>query len=358
MTVLIGARVNLCLVLSLFSTAVMQSAAAQEASFFAGKKIALVIGFDVGGGYDLYARTVARHLSTHIPGHPIFVPQNMPGAGSRVAGNWLYNVAPKDGTAIGTLVQSSAIDQALQEPGIRFDAAKFNWIGNPTVDNLVTISWSTAGLATLDQVKSKGGLFCGGTGGGPTMMFPQIVNRLLGTRIKVVAGYPGLSAVNLAIERGEVNCVGGTTWSSIKATMRAALDERKIDILVQWGIAKDPEISAYARREVPLAQELVANALVQNEFDRGVLGFISSGAAMGRPLLAPPGVPPERVNTLRRAFDETMKDPAFLDDAARSNMEVKPLSGEALQRIAADAAQFPPDGLARAKELISLEGSR
>ncbi len=215
---IVPAAVRVVLALALVSAAA--SALAQEASFFAGKKVQLVVGFDVGGGYDLYARTVARHLTNHIPGQPTFVPQNMPGAGSRVAGNWLYNLAPKDGTAIGTIVQSAAIDQALQEPGIRFDAAKFNWIGNPTVDNLVTISWSASGFATLDDVKTKGGLFCGGTGGGPTMMYPQIINRLLGTRIKVVAGYPGVSAINLAMERGEVNCVGGTTWSSIKSTMR------------------------------------------------------------------------------------------------------------------------------------------
>jgi len=340
-------------VLALALAAAAASALAQEASFFAGKKIQLVVGFDVGGGYDLYARTVARHLTDHIPGQPTFVPQNMPGAGSRVAGNWLYNLAPKDGTAIGTIVQSAAIDQALQEPGIRFDAAKFNWIGNPTVDNLVTISWSAAGFATLDDVKVKGGLFCGGTGGGPTMMYPQIVNRLLGTKIKVVAGYPGVSAINLAMERGEVNCVGGTTWSSIKSTMRQVLEERKIDVLVQWGTAKDPEISAYAGRDVPLAQELGGNAL-----DRRVLTFISSGAAMGRPLLAPPGVPPARVAVLRRAFDDTMTDRAFLADAARSAMEIKPLTGEALQQIAADAAQFPPDALARAKELISVDATR
>ena len=348
MTVPIRAGVKALLLLLLSS-----AATAQEASFFTGKKIQLVVGFDVGGGYDLYARTVARHLGKHIPGHPTFVPQNMPGAGSRVAGNWLYNVAAKDGTAIGTLVQSSAIDQALQEPGIRFDAATFNWIGNPTVDNLVTISWSASGLATLDDVKSKGGLFCGGTGGGPTMMFPQIINRLTGSRIKVVAGYPGVSAINLAMERGEVNCVGGTTWSSIKATMRQMLIDRKINVLVQWGTAKDPDISAYARRDVPLAQELG-----QDELDRNVLSFISSGTAMGRPLLAPPGVPPERVRVLRRAFDDTMKDAEFLAEAAKLNMEVKPLPGEVLQTLAKEVAQFPPDGLARAKDLIRLEGGR
>src|SRR5262245_43171231 len=174
---------------------------AQEAEFFAAKNIQLVVGFDVGGGYDLYARTVARHWSRHIPGHPTFVPQNMPGAGTRTAANWLYNVAPKDGTAVGTIVQSSPVDQALGEPGIRFDAAKFSWLGNPVVDNLVTLSWSASGLATLDDVKSKGGLFCGSTGAGPTTVFPRVINQLLGTQIKVVAGYPGQTAVNIAMER-------------------------------------------------------------------------------------------------------------------------------------------------------------
>ena len=212
----------------------------QESSFFAGKTIALVIGFEVGGGYDLYARTVARHWSRHIPGNPSFVPQNMPGAGTRVAANWLYNVAPKDGTAVGTIVQSAAVDQALGEPGIRYDAALFNWLGNPIVDNLVTVAWSASGLATLDDVKAKGGLFCGSTGGGPTTVFPRVINQLMGTQIKVVAGYRGQSAVNIAMERGEVNCIGGTTWSSVKATMRPMLDARKLNVLVQWGASKDP----------------------------------------------------------------------------------------------------------------------
>jgi tripartite-type tricarboxylate transporter receptor subunit TctC len=340
-------------VLWALSIAVNWPCGAEEASFFAGKNIQLVTGFDVGGGYDLYARTVARHWSRHIPGNPTFVPQNMPGAGSRTAANWLFNVAPKDGTAIGTIVQSSAVDQALAEPGIRFDAAAFNWLGNPIVDNLVTLSWSASGLATLEDVKSKGGLFCGSTGGGPTTVFPRVVNQLLGMQIKVVAGYPGQSAVNIAMERGEVNCIGGTTWSSVKATMRPLLDQRKVNMLVQWGATKDTEISAYANRDVPLIQEFG-----QNDLDRRVLVFIGSGAAFGRPLLAPPGVPAERVKILRQAFDRAMKDPEFLAEAAKLNMDIKPLGGEDLQRIATDVVQSPPEGLTRAKELIGSTATR
>ena len=228
---------------------------------------------------------MARHWTRHIPGNPTFVPQNMPGAGTRIAANWLYSVAPKDGTAVGTVVQSTAVDQALGEPGIRFDAAQFNWLGNPIVDNLVTLSWGASGLATLDDVKTKSGLFCGSTGGGPTTVFPRVINQLIGTQIKVVTGYPGQTAVNIAMERGEVNCIGGTTWSSVKATMRPMLDGRKVNMLVQWGATKDPEISAYANRDVPLIQELG-----QTDLDRRVLMFIGSGAAFGRPLLAPPGI--------------------------------------------------------------------
>ena len=275
------------------------------------------------------------------------VPQNMPGAGTRTAGNYLYNVAPKDGTAIGTLVQSTPVDQALGEPGIRFDSAKFNWLGNPIVDNLVTLSWATSGLATIEDVKTKGGLFCGSTGAGPTSVFPRVINQLLGTQIKIIAGYPGQSSTIIAMERGEVNCIGGTTWASVKATMRPILDARKVNVLVQWGTNDDTDISAYAKRKVPLIQDYG-----QNDLDRRVLIFIGSGAAFGRPLLAPPGVPPERIALLRRAFDATMRDPEFLAETSRLSMEIKPVAGEELQRLAVDVAQAPPAALARAKELI------
>src|SRR5262249_36639328 len=339
--------IRLAALTTLASVALANSGPCGAQDFYVGKSIQLVIGFDVGGGYDLYARTVARHWSRHIPGNPNFVPQNMPGAGTRIAANWLYGVAPKDGTAVGTVVQSTAVDQALGEPGIRFDAAQFNWLGNPIVDTLVTLSWSASGLATLDDVKTKGGLFCGSTGGGPTTVFPRVINQLLGMQIKVVTGYPGQTAVNIAMERGEVNCIGGTTWSSVKATMRPMLDARKLNMLVQWGATKDPEISAYANRDVPLIQELGPSNL-----DRRVLHFIGSGAAFGRPLLPPPGVPRERVDILRQAFDRTMKDPEFLAEAARLNMDIKPLGGAELQKIATDVVQSRPEDLARAKELI------
>lgn len=319
---------------------------AEETLFYRGKTIQLVIGFDVGGGYDLYARTVARHWSRHIPGNPTFVPQNMPGAGTRNAANWLYNIAPKDGTAIGTIVQSTAVEQALGEPGIRFDAAQFNWLGNPIVDNLVTLSWAASGLETIEDVKAKGGLFCGSTGAGPTMVFPRVINQLLGTQIKVIAGYPGQTQVNIAMERGEVNCLGGSAWSSVKATMRPLLDARKLSLLVQWGAMADAEISNYARRAVPLAQDFG-----QTDLDRRVLAFIGSGAAFGRPLLTTPGVPPERVAMLREAFDRTMADPAFRAEAEKLHMDIKPIGGAELQAIAASVVRSKPDDIARAREL-------
>jgi len=195
-----------------------QAVAGDAGSFFAGKRIQLVIGWEVGGGYDIYARLLARHLGKHIPGNPAIVPQNMPGAGSRQAANWLYNIAPKDGTAIATIGQGTPLDQAMNDPGVRYDAAKLNWIGNPIIDNLVTAVTQRTGVETLDDLKRKGGVICGDVGAGPTSTFPEILNQLLGTRNRIIAGFPGVNSVHLAMERGEVDCIGGTTWSSMKAT--------------------------------------------------------------------------------------------------------------------------------------------
>jgi tripartite-type tricarboxylate transporter receptor subunit TctC len=341
-----------------FGSLVVPVANAQDmprdlATFFAGKRIQLVIGWEVGGGYDIYARLLARHIGKHIPGNPAIVPQNMPGAGSRQAANWLYNIAAKDGTAMATIGQGTPLDQAMNDPGVRYDAAKLNWIGNPIIDNLVTAVTQRAGVETLDDLKRKGGVFCGDVGAGPTSTFPEILNQLLGTRNKIIPGFPGVNSVHLAMERGEVDCIGGTTWSSMKATRGQKLRNRELSLLVQWGTLKDSEISDYMRRDIPLILDIAQNAL-----DRSALNYIVASATIGRPFVVPPGLTDERVAALRHAFDLTMRDPEFLDEAARASMDIKPLGGEALQKLATEVAQAPASGLERARELIGRSGAK
>jgi tripartite-type tricarboxylate transporter receptor subunit TctC len=341
-------RVAVVIAVALQLAAAGTTAAAEDlAAFYAGKRIQMVIGWEVGGGYDVYARLLGRHIGKHIPGNPAVVPQNMPGAGSRLAANWLYNIAPKDGTAIATIGQGTPLDQAMSEPSVRYDAAKLNWIGNPIIDNLVTAVTQRSGVETLDDLKHKGGLFCGDVGAGPTSTFPEILNQLLGTRNKIIQGFPGVNSVHLAMERGEVDCIGGTTWSSMKATRGQKLRNRELALLVQWGTMKDPEISDYMQREIPLILDIA-----QTELDRKALNFIVASATIGRPFAAPPGLTDERVQALRRAFDATMKDAEFLAEAAKANMDIKPLAGETLQKLATEVAQAPAAGLDRAKELI------
>lgn len=333
-------------------SAIAAAQADDVADFYRGKQITLVIGYSAGGGYDLYARAVGRFLGSHIPGHPTIIAQNMPGAGSRKAGNWLYNVAPKDGSAIGMLGQNTPMDQALRNQGIKFDVAKFNWIGNPILDNNITMTWAASGYATIQDVLDKGGLVCGGTGAtSPSILQPQILNNLLGARIRIISGYPGGSAVNLAMERGEVNCRGSNSWASMKATLSQWMRDHKADVLVQWGLKKDPEISAWQGRDVPLITELA-----KTDADRRALNLLVSGVAMGRPLVAPPNVPAPRVAALRKAFDETMKDPKFLADAKKQKMDISPVSGEELQQIATETVQTAAPVIARAQALITRHG--
>jgi tripartite-type tricarboxylate transporter receptor subunit TctC len=344
-SVILSGRVILSLAVVMAATIPSSARAADE--FYKGKTIQISVGFAAGGGYDVYARLIARHMGKYIPGNPTFIVQNMPGAGSRVAANWLYNVAPKDGTALASVVQGTPVDQVMKERGVRFDAAKFAWIGNPIVDNLVTLSSRKSGLATLDDVKTKGGLVCGSTGAGPTVTMPKILGGILPANIRIVTGYPGVPAINLALERDEVNCLGGTGWSSMKATMSQMMAKGELYVLTQWGTAKNPEISKFAGRDVPLATEVA-----RNDVDREAAAFISSTTALSRPLLAPPGVPADRVDILRRAFDATMKDAEFLADAKRAKADILPISGEKMQQIVDSVIHASPAAQKRAKELI------
>jgi tripartite-type tricarboxylate transporter receptor subunit TctC len=321
------------------------AAADDVADFYRGKRISLVIGYGSGGGYDIYARMLGRFIGEHIPGKPTIVPQNMPGAGSRSAANWLYTIAPKDGTVIATLGQATPTDQALSQPGVRFDARKFNWIGNlAVVNNFMFVSAST-GVKTIDEAKTKS-LAIGASGASsPSVLYPQVSNNLLGTKFKIVAGYPGGGDINIAVERHEVDGRGSDSWASMKSTHPDWIRDHKINILFQVGPKREADLP-----EVPLWSELA-----QNDDQRQALEILSGDAAVGRPILTAPNVPADRVAALRKAFDDTLRDPQFIAAAKQANMYFNPMGGEELQQVVEKIASPPERILALVKQAIEIK---
>jgi tripartite-type tricarboxylate transporter receptor subunit TctC len=312
------------------------------ADFYRGKTITAVVGTSPGGDYDLRLRMVARHIGRHIPGNPTVVVNNMPGGGGLVVANWLANVAPHDGSVIVALSQNMPVHQATGAPGVKFDVRTFNWIGNTTDSPNVTNSWYTTGIRTIQDVMQRE-LVVGATGtASGSYLYPYAMNQLVGTKFKIVTGYPGGNNVNLAMERGEVGGRGSNSWASWKSTHPQWLAEKKIFILVQVALKRNAELP-----DVPTMAELA-----KNDLDRQVLTFISADTAISRPLLTNAGVPAERVEALRHAFDETMKDPEFLAEAAKSKTDINAMTGEQAQKIAVDTVNAPAEVRARANALI------
>jgi tripartite-type tricarboxylate transporter receptor subunit TctC len=318
------------------------------ADFYRGKRLILVIGYGTGGGYDLYARMLGRFLGDHIPGKPTIVPQNMPGAGSRGAANWLYKVAPHDGTVIATLSQTTPTDQALGQAGVQFDVRKFNWIGNMVVVNNLLFVRAATGVSTIAQAKEKV-LSIGATGASsPSVLYPQVSNNLIGTKFRIVSGYPGGGDVNIAVERGEVDGRGSDSWASLQSTHPDWLRDHTINILFQIGNKREAGMP-----DVPLWSELGTN-----DEQRQILDILSGDVAVGRPILTAPDVPPDRVKALRQAFDETLADPAFKAAAAEAHMDFNPIGGEELQAIAGRIAGASQDIIAKVKEAIVIKDMR
>jgi len=312
------------------------------ADFYKGKSIDLIIGFTQGGGYDVYARTVARHIVRHIPGNPTIVPKQMTGAGSRKAAAYVYNVAAKDGTTLGATDQSIPVQQALGE-ALQFDSTKFLWIGNPNADINTLAFWHTAGIKSVADLKKKETVV-GATGPNTSAQYPQVMNNLLGTKMKIITGYPGGADINLAMERGEVQGRGSNAWASWKSTKADWLKGGKVDIIVQIGLKKADDLP-----NVPLLMDLATNP-----DDHAALKLLSSGTALGRPLYTTPAAPMDRVTALRRAFDATMTDAQFLAEAKKMDLDLNPVTGEELQQIVAEVVATPP---AIAKRLVdALEG--
>ena len=333
---------RVCLGVS-FCAALIASAAqaAGVDEFYRGKTIDLVIGYSPGATYDLYARTVGRHLGTHIPGYPRVVPRNLPGAGSRIAVNFVYQVGPQDGTVIGTADQSLAVEQAMGDKKLTFDVNRLWWIGNPVVSNNTTVAWHTSGIRTVDDVKARE-VSVGATGASTSSQYPMAMNALLGTKFKIILGYPGANDINLAMERGEVAAKGSDSWAAWKATRPEWLASKKINILVQIGLTPSPEMPG-----VPLLMDLG-----KTPEDRDVLKLLSSSVVIGRPLFAGPQVPADRVAALREAFEQTMRDPEFLADVAELKLDLSPVTGQQIQSLVAEIVSTPSSIASRLKDII------
>src|SRR5437588_3381876 len=302
---------------------IAQAQAQNPAAFYKGKTIDLYIGYSAGGGYDVYASLLARHMGRFIPGNPTIVAKNMPGAGSLVLANWLYNVAPKEGTAFGMIGRGTGFDPLLGSTKAQFDATKFNWLGSMNDEVSVCVAWHTTGINTLEQVKQRE-LTVGGSGpAADTDQFPKVLNATIGTKFKIVTGYPGGNDIDLAMERGEVMGRCGWSWSSVIATHKHWLDERKIGVLVQLSLSKHPDLP-----NVPLIMDFA-----RNDEEKQIFKLVFARQPMGRPFLAPPGIPADRVAALRKAFMDAMKDPSFLAEAEKAKLEINPVSGEAVQSI-------------------------
>ncbi len=330
-------------VLSAAPASAQATTAAPVDQFYRGKLISLYIGFTVGGGYDVYGRLVARYLGKHIPGNPTVVPVNMEGAGSVKLANWLYNVAPKDGSAIGIVNRGVPFEPLVGNAALaRFDGSKFTWLGSTTDEVSVCVAWKRTGITRFEELYEKE-LIVGGTGAGADdYVFPKVIGGILGARMRLVSGYPGGNDVDFAMERGEVDGRCGWSWSSVVSTRQEWLRNGNIKVLLQVALRKHPDMP-----DVPLVMDLA-----RNDEERQIMRLVFLRLTLGRPFLAPPGIPPQRAAILQNAFDAMVKDPIFLAEAKRLRLEISPISGRELQKLMVEAATTPPALLAKARRYV------
>jgi tripartite-type tricarboxylate transporter receptor subunit TctC len=334
-----------CLLLALLSAlAAPAASAASLEEFYRSHTVTVLIGYSVAGGYDNYGRVLARHIGRHIPGHPDVVPQNMPGAGSLRAANFLYNAAPKDGSIFGIFTRGMAMEPLLGNDAARFDATKFTWIGSIANEVSVCTSWYTSPIKSWNDMLTKPFTVSGEGSGSDPDIFATVLRNVFGAKIKLVTGYPGTNEMTLAMERGEIDGRCGWSLSSIKAQRPAWLAEKKLNLLVQLNLTRSDELP-----DVPFIMDMA------DPHQRQLLQLIFSRQVMGRPFAGPPGLLPERAEALRAAFDETMRDPQFLAEAQKLGLEVKPERGIALEKLVADLYQSPAAIVAEARAMVHGE---
>jgi tripartite-type tricarboxylate transporter receptor subunit TctC len=321
-----------------------QGAWAQSvADFYRGKTVNLIVGYSAGGGYDTYARILARHIGKHIPGNPTIVVQNAPGAGSMRAANSIYNVAPKDGTAFGMFGRGIALEPLIGTSPAQFDATKFLWLGSGTEEAAVVVIRAGAGIKTWADMLAKPFTVGGeGTGSDPDV-YALMLKNVFGVKLRLISGYPGTTEMALALERGEVDGRASWSWTSLKSLKPDWIAQKTIAIPVQLNMHSSADL-----KDVPLIGDFATT-----ERQRQIVKLVISRQIMGRPFMAPPGLPADRAAALRTAFDETMKDPEFVAEATARGQEVNPVSGAALDALIAELYATPKDVVEETKKAIS-----
>ena len=338
-------RSRIVLSAALFVSAILASApsahAQPVAEFYAGKTISIYVGYSPGGAYDYYARLFARHIGKYIPGHPQVVIQNMPGAGSLRAANYLYNVAPKDGTALGVVTQTIMLEEAFGTPGVKYRATDFSYVGRMTAVLETMIGWHEAKAKTIEDVRQFE-MVAGGTGPtSPTEGYPRLMNAFAGTKFKIVSGYGGTTEIMLAMERREVDALENS-WASIVRTRKEWLETKKINVLIQAAMTRNPLL--------PNTPTLIETGNTPE--GKAALALYTSSAAVSRPLVGTPGIPADRLKALRDAFQAASRDPEFLAEIKKSNSEFDPAPGEFLEDLAKKIAATPPEIVRRTAEAL------
>jgi tripartite-type tricarboxylate transporter receptor subunit TctC len=331
---------GLCAVIGL-SCAAPSAHADEVAAFYRGKTIQMRVGSAPGGSYDLIARALVRYMGKYLPGHPNFVVQNVPGAGSVTLANQLYNVAPRDGTVIG-IVTNGAPTAPLLTPNLaHYDPGRFSWIGSPGPETQVALVWHTVPIQSMADLYKKEVLVGGVAAGTATVDMPLVMNAFAGTKFKLVSGYQSTVHINLAMERGEVQGQAALGWNSLKSTNPDWITGKKVRILAQYGFKKNPELP-----DVPLFP------LPKDAIGRQAVTLMVSRQDYGRPFLAPPGVPADRVKALRTAFDATMKDAGFLQEAKALHVDIDPLTGADLDELTMRLTSTTPQAIDKLRAIL------
>lgn len=337
---LIGAAAALLALLSSASIAAAQS----PADFFKNREVRIIVGADPGGGYDTYARILARFLSNHLPGKSTnFVVQNMPGAGSIVAMSHLYNVAAKDGTVMGAINPGAVAEPLLNPDSAKYDPRKMHWIGSIMRDTEVILSWHTTPFDTLQKVFEQE-ILVGSTGGSSAAStLPRLINGLLGSKFKLIEGYKGANEIVLAMERGEVQGYGSSSWSGIRNSQQKLFDEKKLRVIGQYGLSPHPDLTS-----VPIVM-----GYAQTDDQKAALRLMLTRQELGRPFVLPPGAPDAILNAYRQGFDAMVKDMAFVDELKNRKLDLQPMTGAEVHKMIAGIFAAPPAVVDNVKRILT-----